>query len=934
MSSPILEPLTPRETDILSGMVAGLTNAEIAERLVLSPGTVKWYVKQLYGKLGAHSREEAISQALACGLAQPSATAGPDEGCPLINPLPQDVSGRYVGNAEKSKRVEGLLQQGVRLISIYGRAGSGKTALACKALNDLRQAGQSQPRPDGIVCLAAGSTGITLSRVFADLGRLLAGNDQAVFERVAQNSELAPAQKIGILLEKIADKRIVILLDNLESVQDQASGELNEPGLQQFIEMSVMQSSSLTLLVTSRQPLHLSPRLHTWEHLISLEDGLARQDAVALLRRFDPSGAAGLRDAPAEVLDGFADRLGGFPRALESVAGMLLENPMLRLAGFKQAVDRMEGDISAAIVEEALAQLQPAAMQVLEALAVFGQPVSYDALASLVAPFLDEAAFQALLGRLIRAYFVKVSDASQQFSLHPIDQDYCYRQIPAGEAGAAHGGEAVFTRRHLHRSAARYYRANRLPPSACHRIADLEPQLNEFKHWVRAGDGDEAARLILELDRDYLWEWDYKPLLGQCYSALAGLIREPRLEIQVARRQAWLKFFNGTDESEREFRRLLAEARRHGFIKEEADALDDLAQAARRGGINYRLAIEYHQQALSLYRQIGDRRGEADALGGLGAILAPAEPEQAIDTLLDAAEIQRELGNSGSLSFLTSMIGIAYETLGSLGQAMKNYEEAAQIAQQTNSINALSRAYDLQVGLYALTGEREKVNSLVQEAAAFMREFAGVPITGQMMFFFCRAALFEALAGHISEATDLLEAAIRDAEAAQPQLVPMGYFNLSVISMLAGDYQKGRRLLPADAFKSWGIGNTYWIGVLLIKAGEIDSAADFFNGIIAQSQPADSIAPDAPELDLIRLPPRALALAGLALLNQDAAMAGEAAALTRRLARHWNRLTALQSALIRLLAEEPGGAILAPVLAALSEAEARLSQFTSKGKNR
>src|SRR5215831_17850023 len=100
------KPLTRREMDILQGVVEGFTNSEIAERLVLSAATVRWYVKQLYAKLSAHSRKEAIAHAVACGLARaPGAVdtveSAVDSNCRLINPLPQDVSDRYVGNREK-----------------------------------------------------------------------------------------------------------------------------------------------------------------------------------------------------------------------------------------------------------------------------------------------------------------------------------------------------------------------------------------------------------------------------------------------------------------------------------------------------------------------------------------------------------------------------------------------------------------------------------------------------------------------------------------------------------------------------------------------------------------------------------------------------------------------------------------------------------------
>ncbi|WP_205698861.1 pyruvate, phosphate dikinase [Conexibacter sp. SYSU D00693] len=58
-------PLSDRERDILRGMVAGRSNREIAEELVLSPETVKGHVARILRKLGAANRVEAVSRYLA-----------------------------------------------------------------------------------------------------------------------------------------------------------------------------------------------------------------------------------------------------------------------------------------------------------------------------------------------------------------------------------------------------------------------------------------------------------------------------------------------------------------------------------------------------------------------------------------------------------------------------------------------------------------------------------------------------------------------------------------------------------------------------------------------------------------------------------------------------------------------------------------------------
>ena len=69
-ASPLSE-LTPREREILTLVGQGLSNAEIAERLVVSPATAKTHVARLFGKLGARDRAQLVVTAYETGLVVP-----------------------------------------------------------------------------------------------------------------------------------------------------------------------------------------------------------------------------------------------------------------------------------------------------------------------------------------------------------------------------------------------------------------------------------------------------------------------------------------------------------------------------------------------------------------------------------------------------------------------------------------------------------------------------------------------------------------------------------------------------------------------------------------------------------------------------------------------------------------------------------------------
>ncbi|MBK8022379.1 MAG: protein kinase [Chloroflexi bacterium] len=150
---PLADPLTERELDVLRLMVLGLANEQIAERLVLSPGTVKWYVKQIYQKLDSHSRHQAIERAQNLGLVEqadgrpaPGAAADiapihPKAAIPIQEPMNPYKGLRAFQEADapdffgRAAMIERLLnrlseqEEGARFLAVVGPSGSGKSSL-------------------------------------------------------------------------------------------------------------------------------------------------------------------------------------------------------------------------------------------------------------------------------------------------------------------------------------------------------------------------------------------------------------------------------------------------------------------------------------------------------------------------------------------------------------------------------------------------------------------------------------------------------------------------------------------------------------------------------------------------------------------------------------------------------------------------------------
>ena len=633
---------------------------------------------------------------------------------------PLDLRGTFRDRTDERARIRALLADpDTRLVTVIGRGGMGKTALACQALAELREEAETI----AVVYLSARGADLRLEPIFRECTSLLEEGDRDQLLKIdLPNEQLAFEDKVDRLLERLGERLVVVLVDNAEDLLGE-DGSVEDAGVSAFVVRTLeLAGHGTRLLVTTREPIALSLDLGPLDRRVPLEAGLPTADGVAFLRARDPDDRLGLKNAPEEKLALVVERLHGVPRALQLIASLV--------DGDSRSIDRLaeqffaEDQVVTQLVEEAYSRLDDDSRTVLCALSVFTRPVPAAAVAAVVEPLAPGLDVERVLRRLARISLLEVDRETETVFLHPVDRDYAQSLIPA---------EGPRGRPALEGAAADYWARVRLPEEDWKDIADVEPHLLEIEHRLNAGDPKRAAEVLTMLDgHERVYTWDARRLLA-LRERLAGQLDDPESRMHHAYGLGQIYSVVGPASRQLEcIEDALALARELGEARLERESLSWLGDTHRRLG-DQDASYAASADAAELYRAAGDAVGESHALSQMSlAESYRGRAPEAIQLGLQALEVAADDTGSAGLAHdaltLASYLGAQFE------EGLAHAEQALDFYAKANIPTGSAYVVNEQGMLYLRLGRCSEAIEALERARVLSDEIGSPRLTGFALF--------------------------------------------------------------------------------------------------------------------------------------------------------------------------------------------------------
>ncbi|MBI5669538.1 MAG: tetratricopeptide repeat protein [Chloroflexi bacterium] len=673
-----VEVLTQRERDILRLLAAGLTDGEIAEELVLTVGTVKWYNRQIYNKLGVRSRTQATAQAQLTSLLSPTPETPTAPPAPKHN-LPAQVTS-FIGREYELAAIKHLLETS-RLVTLTGPPGTGKTRLALQAGADCLNTFQ-----DGVFFVSLApiqDPAMVVKSIALALGVSEPGGDSL----------------LNALKNWLRDKHLLLTLDNFEHLLPAAP----------LVAELLAAAPRLVVLATSREALRLYGE-HEFPvpplRLPDLKQPLAPAtvqgyEAVELFtqRAQAASPAFALTEENAASIATICVHLDGLPLAIELAAARTKlyapQTLLVRLGSRLEALAEGPRDVPARqrTLRDTLAwsyDLLDADEKTLFArLGIFAGGCTLESVQAVCGADLSldvVAGIESLLNKnLLRQE--RGFDGEPRFIMLETMREYALEKLrDSGEIDCISQRHTQHFLELAEKSFPELY-----GPDQSWWLSRLDAEQDNFRAALRwsltQDDPDQTSlRFIGFLSRRF-WE-----MRGYLSEGRAWLAKALTLKHAAARTKARANALLGTSE---------------------------LAYMQ----CDYAVTRELSEEALMIYRELGDRLNTASALLSLGNVATEiGDYDTAPGLFQEAYTIMREIGNVRGCGRCLIMLGWCELRPGNYDQARVWLEEAQMIFQQIDDKRSLGLTYS-GLGEVALRqGRLDEARDLLEKSLALRRE--------------------------------------------------------------------------------------------------------------------------------------------------------------------------------------------------------------------
>jgi tetratricopeptide (TPR) repeat protein len=722
----LLQALKHRLSDAQREVVraAPARQARIQEEIAELQRQIAQQQRVIENPAAAEQRVQQSIDAALEGERKPARPMGGTSPGKFINPPPLVAPTWFQDRHFETAQIGAFLKDdSLRLLTVVGRGGMGKSALVCRLLRAL-EGGQLPDdggplTVDGIVYLSHARSfhRVNVPDLYASLAGLLSEDALKYVEAVYKNPQSTAGATMQALAQAFARGRTVILLDNFEDTLDLESAQIKDADLNEALgAILTLPPHGLKIIITTRLAARELAMVEPGrQRRIDLDTGLEPPYAENILRAMDADGKVGLRDAPDELLAKARERTRGFPRALEHLFGILSAD---RDTSLQEILENTSGvlpeQVVTVLVGEAFSRLDPLAQRVMQALAVYRYPVAPAAVDYLLQQYVQGVDSARVLNRLVNMQFAG-RDAGRYY-LHQVDREYALSRLAPGQRADREAETPPLTVYALRHRAAEWFRLARKPRKAWTNLDDLAVQLAEFDLRCEAEDYDTAAALLEEFDFDLLLLWGHFRLMIELHQRLQGRIVDVSLACNSVGNLGSAYFRMGQLQQARDCYMKAYELARDNRLSSEMAWLTNQAMAVIDLGDNA-TGRRLLEELLPKRRVAGQKRGESRVLANLAAAYAEiGQITAAIAHLDNALLLDREMSNRENEAMDYCSIGEGYRYLGDFSEGLKYCELSLKISKEINHRFCYSAAHATVGAIHIMEGQWKDASRALEEA--------------------------------------------------------------------------------------------------------------------------------------------------------------------------------------------------------------------------